>query len=55
MGKGRLCPADCEFEWVRVLALQRMAGLTGRTAAWQVMDEGPVWAAQALELTPFYS
>lgn len=29
----QVCPAVCEFGWVRISALRRKSALTGRTAA----------------------
>lgn len=39
--------ADCEFAWALILRLQRMAGLTGRTAATEEHDERQEWAVLA--------
>lgn len=36
--------ADCEFARAGILRLQRMAGLTGRTAASRARVERQVWA-----------
>ena len=36
--------APCEFAACRISLLQRMAGSTGRVAAWRSYDKCPVWA-----------
>ena len=36
--------APCEFAACRISLLQRMAGSTGRVAAWSANDQCPVWA-----------
>lgn len=37
-------PATCQFDDLQVSLLQRMSGLTGRTAATQISDERRLWA-----------
>ena len=43
---------DCKFVQPRILRLQRMAGLTGRTAATATHGQYPQWAVLADETTP---
>lgn len=40
--------ADCEFERIRISAVRRKSGLTGRTAAMLTLGQWPVWAVSPL-------